>query len=168
MIDIKPALGIGMASLMSFQAYANKPVDNRAKLPNIVLIFIDDMGYGDVGCFGATQYNTPNIDRLASTGMRFTNFYVAQAVCSASRAGLLTGCYSNRVGISGALMPYDSIGINADEELIPELLSPRGYINAIVGKTESGINFVGTTHPGRCFHRDILCGNRGAHQLLQH
>ena len=96
MIDLKPTIGLGLASLISLQAASQKPEPSKTKLPNIVLIFIDDMGYGDVGCFGATQYNTPNIDRLASTGMRFTNFYVAQAVSSASRAGLLTGCYSNR------------------------------------------------------------------------
>ena len=111
MINLQSSFGLGLLSLISFQAASPKPEPAKTKLPNIVLIFIDDMGYGDVGCFGATQYNTPNIDRLASTGMRFTNFYAAQAVCSASRAGLMTGCYSNRVASGpGAKLASGLIG----------------------------------------------------------
>jgi len=73
--------------------------------PNVIIIFTDDQGYGDVGVYGAKGFTTPHLDRLASEGTRFTNFHVAQAVCSASRAALLTGCYPERVGISGALGP---------------------------------------------------------------
>ncbi len=141
MVNFQSTLSLGIVSLLSFQGSAQKPQAVKTELPNIVLIFIDDMGYGDPGCFGATQYYTPNIDKLAATGIRFTNFYVAQAVCSASRAGLMTGCYSNRVGITGALMPYDSTGINAEEELIPELLSTKGYRSAIAGKWHLGHHF---------------------------
>jgi len=108
------------------------------RLPNVVIIFIDDMGYGDIGSFGATEYATPHLDRLASEGMRFTNFYAAQAVCSASRAALLTGCYPNRIGISGALGPNARMGINEDEETIAELLKSKGYATGIFGKWHLG------------------------------
>jgi len=106
--------------------------------PNFVLIFIDDMGYGDASCFGATGYSTPNIDKLAAAGMRFTNFYSAQPVCSASRAALLTGCYPNRIGISGALFPNASVGINPAETTIAEMLKQKGYATAIFGKWHLG------------------------------
>ena len=94
----------------------------KETLPNIVIIFIDDLGYGDISNFGAINYKTPNIDKMANDGMLFTNFYSAQAVCSASRAGLLTGTYPNRIGISGALMPYSTNGIHEDEKTIAEIL----------------------------------------------
>jgi arylsulfatase len=106
--------------------------------PNFVLVFIDDMGYGDVGVYGATGFQTPNLDKMASEGMRFTNFYSAQPVCSASRAGLLTGCYPNRIGISGALFPYHKVGINPGETTIAEMLKEKGYATAIFGKWHLG------------------------------
>jgi arylsulfatase A len=107
------------------------------KKPNVVLIFTDDQGYGDVGCYGS-KVPTPNLDRMASQGMRFTDFYVAQAVCSASRAALLTGCYSNRVGILGALGPRSPFGINQDELTVAELFKENGYATAIYGKWHLG------------------------------
>ena len=106
--------------------------------PNIVLIFMDDMGYADIGCFGATDYQTPNIDKLAKQGMRFTDFYVSQAVCSASRASLLTACYSERVGIQGALNSHSNIGINSEETIIPEMLKEEAYATGIFGKWHLG------------------------------
>ncbi len=106
--------------------------------PNVVIIFIDDQGYGDIGPNGAIDYITPNIDKLAAEGMRFTNFYAAQAVCSASRAGLLTGCYPNRIGISGALMPWAKIGISDQEMTIAQLLKQKGYATGMVGKWHLG------------------------------
>jgi arylsulfatase len=108
------------------------------QLPNVVLVFIDDEGYGDVGCFGATGYATPHLDQMAAHGMKFTNFYSAQPVCSASRAGLMTGCYPNRIGISGALFPYHKIGINADEYTMAEMFRDQGYATACFGKWHLG------------------------------
>ena len=89
-----------------------------AKLPNVVLILADDLGYGDLGCYGSKKIKTPNIDRLAAEGTRFTSFYVSQPVCTASRASLLTGCYANRVSMAGALNHQSKVGIHPDERLL--------------------------------------------------
>ena len=106
--------------------------------PNVVIIFTDDQGYGDLGSYGASGFETPNLDKLARQGMRFTHHYSAQPVCSASRAGLLTGCYPNRIGISGALFPYHKIGINPEEETLAELLKDQGYATGVFGKWHLG------------------------------
>jgi arylsulfatase A len=106
--------------------------------PNIVVIFADDLGYADIGPFGAKKVKTPNLDRLAKQGRKFTNFHVAQAVCSASRAALLTGCYPNRVGISGALGPQAKVALSHSEVTIAELLKSRGYATGMAGKWHLG------------------------------
>ena len=106
--------------------------------PNIVIIYADDLGYADLECFGSPSADTPHLDRMAGQGRKFTNFYVAQAVCSASRAALLTGCYPTRIGIQGALGPAATHGINSDEVTIAELLKGRGYATAIYGKWHLG------------------------------
>ena len=108
------------------------------RLPNVVIIFIDDMGYADIGPFGAEGYSTPNIDRMAREGRIFTDFYVTQAVCSASRAGLMTGCYNVRVGIFGALSPKARHGIHADEVTLAEICKQKGYATACYGKWHLG------------------------------
>ena len=107
-------------------------------MPNIVLVFADDLAYADIGCFGAQGIRTPNLDALAREGVRFTDFYVAQPVCSASRAALLTGCYCGRVGIQGALGPNSPIGISESETLLPQVLKAKGYATGMVGKWHLG------------------------------
>jgi arylsulfatase A len=111
---------------------------DEAERPNVVIVFADDLAYADIGCFGAEGYKTPHIDRLAAEGRRFTSFYVPQAVCSASRAGLLTGCYPNRIGILGALGPSSQIGISADELTLGEMFQSQGYRTAAFGKWHLG------------------------------
>ncbi len=122
--------------------------DDAKPLPNVVLIYADDLGYSDVGCFGAQGFATPNLDRMANDGRRFTSFYVAQPVCTASRAALMTGSYANRVGLFGALNHQSEIGINADELLLSELFKSQGYATAIYGKWHLGHHpkFLPTRH----------------------
>ena len=125
---------IGLSILISTQLIAQQ----KNTSPNIILIYMDDMGYGDLSCYGAVDIQTPVLDKMAAEGMRFTNFLTSQAVCSASRASLLTGCYANRVGISGALWPKAGVGLSPDETTIAELLKQKNYATAAFGKWHLG------------------------------
>ncbi len=137
---------IGLVLALTFSLSASPALAKR--LPNFVIIFIDDMGYGDIGPFGATGYQTPHLDRMAEEGRVFTNFYVTQAVCSASRAGLMTGCYNVRVGILGALTHRANYGISAGEMTLAELVKQKGYATACFGKWHLGHHpkFLPTSH----------------------
>jgi len=115
-----------------------------AEQPNIILINCDDLGYGDIGCFGSTKHRTPNIDRMAAGGMRLTSYYVTSGVCSPSRASLMTGCYPRRVNLhvdhkgDWVLFPQGKKGLNPDEVTMAEVLKDAGYATAIVGKWHLG------------------------------
>jgi arylsulfatase len=127
--------GSGLAAL----SFAGGPFGcARSRRPNVVLILADDLGYGDLGCYGAADIATPNLDRMAAEGARFTSYCVPQAVCSASRASLLTGCYPNRVSVLHALMPWAENGLAPEEETIAELLREKGYVCGAFGKWHLG------------------------------
>ncbi len=115
--------------------------------PNVVVIFIDDMGYADIGPFGAT-HPTPNLDRMAAQGRKFTDFVVSSAVCSPSRLALMTGCYHQRLGIYNALVPNSETGISSDEVTLAEVCKSRGYATACFGKWHLGHHprFLPTQH----------------------
>ncbi len=106
--------------------------------PNVIVFFADDLGYADLNCFGGKQMSTPNLDKMASQGMRLTSFYASQAVCSASRSSLLTGCYNVRIGILGALGPGSKTCLNPEETTIAKMLKTAGYATAIFGKWHLG------------------------------
>jgi arylsulfatase A-like enzyme len=125
-------------ALLCAPTVARTIISDATQLPNIVIIFTDDQGYADVGVFGAKGFVTPNLDRLASQGRIFSNFHVVQPVCSASRCGLLTGCYPNRLGIHGALGPRSKVGLSTNEMTLAELVKQRGYATAIFGKWHLG------------------------------
>ena len=112
--------------------------------PNFVILFIDDLGYADIGPFGSVLHETPNLDRMAAEGRKLTSFYVSANVCTPSRASLLTGSYSQRVGLDEneeggwVLFPGNQEGLHADEITLAEILKGAGYRTAIVGKWHLG------------------------------
>jgi len=132
----------------------NEEKKETERPPNVVIVFTDDQGYQDLSCFGSPNIHTPNLDQMAKEGIRLTSYYSAQAVCSASRAGLLTGCYPNRIGISGALSPRSNHGINSEETTLAEMLKASGYITGIFGKWHLG------------HHRKFLPNNHGFDEFL--
>jgi len=119
-------------------------VHTNAERPNIVLIYMDDMGYGDIGCYGSSKNRTPVIDQMAREGIRFTDFYVTSGVCTPSRASLLTGCYPRRVSMhidqnnKWVLFPSARKGLNPDETTIAEILKKQNYTTACIGKWHLG------------------------------
>jgi len=138
--DFLKSIGLAAASLaIPGCTKTDKSSDGKASVdkPNFIIIFADDQGYQDVGCFGSPHINTPNLNRMASEGMKFTDFYSAASVCSPSRAALLTGCYPPRVGITKVLFPRDNIGLNPKEITIADSLKTRGYSCACIGKWPS-------------------------------
>ena len=123
--------------LLSFILFCSWHLNAAPARPNIVLIFIDDLGYGDIGPFGSTKNRTPNLDRMAKEGMKLTSFYAAP-VCSVSRAQVMTGCYGQRVSIPGVLSPGVATGISKNEHTVAELMKAQGYATMCIGKWHLG------------------------------
>lgn len=121
---------VGMISWLCLQTVAQTTESKRK--PNVIIILMDNMGYGDPECYNGGSYHTPEINKMAAQGIRFTKIYVAQVVCTASRAGLLTGCYPNKIGITGAFSPKENKALNPLEENIASLLKKAGYHTAMV------------------------------------
>ncbi|MHC4438635.1 MAG: sulfatase-like hydrolase/transferase, partial [Planctomycetota bacterium] len=125
------------------EAFAQEESSTAVK-PNFIIIFCDDLGYGDIGCFGSKKHRTPNIDRMAAEGMRFTSFYVTSGVCTPSRSSLMTGCYPRRINMHESdrnecvLFPVARKGLNPNEITIAEALKGQGYATACVGKWHLG------------------------------
>ena len=131
---------LALLGILSIMMFACQYSDNNEKTsPNIIIIFADDLGYGDLSCYGNPTILTPNLDQMAQGGMKFTQFYVPAPVCSPSRAALLTGCYPKRVSLHNhVLFPNTEYGINRNELLLSEMLKEKGYKTAIYGKWHLG------------------------------
>ena len=146
-----------------------------ANKPNFIIIFCDDMGYGDLGCFGSTRHRTPNIDRMAAEGTRFTSFYVTCGVCTPSRSSLMTGCYPRRVDMHKSarnewvLFPVAKKGLNPNEITIAEVLKSQGYATACVGKWHLGDQpeFLPTRQGFDCYYGIPYSNDMGSRQRKQ-
>lgn len=125
-----------LAALL-FALPARLPAAESARQPNIILIFADDLGYGDIGPFGSKVNRTPNLDRMAREGLKLTSFYAAP-VCTPSRAQVLTGCYAKRVSLPNVIFPAAPVGLNPAEHTVAELLRARGYATMCIGKWHVG------------------------------
>lgn len=132
-MNIRLTLGVLAVALLAAPVSAQE-----ADKPNIIVIFADDLGYADVGCFGAKGYKTPNLDRMAAEGVRFTSFYTGCSVCSGSRAALMTGRHYQRVGVPAVMFPGAKSGLNPNEITIAALLRKLGYQCFIIGKWHLG------------------------------
>ena len=164
---ITSTLGAGVvAGALSMVSWTPPAHAQSADRPNILLIVIYDMGYSDIGPFGA-EIRTPNLDRLAASGIKFTNFYAAAPICTPTRAALMTVCYPPRVGLHTPLHTPDTIGIHPDEITLPEILQAEGYATACIGKwhlghhppfypTRHGFDTYFGTPLGHCFLADRM------------
>lgn len=159
-------LGLGGLSIQALAGVERKP--------NVVIIFCDDLGYQDVGCFGSPHIKTPNIDRMAAEGMKFTSFYSAAPVCTPSRAALMTGCYPQRVNLPQVISYKSTIGISSKEITMAEMLKGQGYATACIGKWHLGWQkeFLPTRHGfdyyyGLPFSNDMKYGEQHLAPLIR-
>ena len=136
-ITTRTTLVAGIAALLLSPLAALGAADTKPAKPNLVVILIDDMGYGDIGPFGSKLNRTPNLDRMAAEGMKLTSFYAAP-VCTPSRAQMMTGCYAKRVSLPNVIFPSCPIGISAKEQTVAELLRQQGYATMAIGKWHLG------------------------------
>ena len=112
--------------------------NETSKLPNVIFIYTDDLGYGDLGCFGADSIATPYLDKMAANGMKFTNFYTTSPICSPSRTSLLTGRYQVRSGVTRVFFPNSLQGLDPSEYTMAEMFKSKGYHTALIGKWHLG------------------------------